>query len=71
MKQKHITLRKSIEVISLLNQKGFTEKPEQITNTEADEEFMVLICKDTKTFNLIDHQNLMTEKSKNNIILTQ
>ena len=47
-----------------LDQKGFTEKSEEITNLEADEVFMVWINKPSKTYKYIDHNFLMKNRNQ-------
>jgi len=55
----HLSLEHSIQVMAALDQKDFTEKPEEITNLEGDEIYMVWINKKSKTYTYIDLNFLM------------
>ena len=70
MTNSFLTLRQSIEVMENLEEQGFNELPEAISD-EADEEFMVLINKDTKTFKYIDHAHLMSFLKTKNVQITE
>ena len=66
----HLSLKDAIQVMETLDQIGFKETQEQITNTEADEIFMVWINKQSKTYKYIDHNFLMNQRN-DTIQLTQ